>query len=136
MTIMSIIIKYTNKGEMNMKKIILTIMVTLGVAAIAGGLMFNKINEEHRAEIDELKADHQIRVKALTNQYDHVVEDYEDMIGELNRTQDEMNDLYEQVYNMQNGEAYKVRIEHDGKTHYWESDNEGIFKSVSHTVIY
>ena len=119
-----------------MKKIILSVLVTLGVAAIAGGLLIMKINDEHRAELDRLKVDYQIEIDGITNEHNNVVKDYIVVINELNGVNEEINELYEQVWNMQNGEAYEVRIEHDGETHYWESDNKGIFSSVSHTVIY
>ena len=119
-----------------MKKLLLAVLVTLGVAAIAGGFMIKKINEEHKAEIDRLKYDQQLEVDVLTRQYNDVVEEYGRTIDKLDRTEEKLNELYEEIWNMQNGEAYEVSVEHGDETHVWKSNNKGIFRSVSHMVIY
>ncbi len=125
-----------------MKKIILTVLVTLGVAAIACGFIINGINIMHEEELAALKVDHQIEVNAIGNEYDNVIKNYNEMVDEYYKVndelcdmKDEMEELYEQVYKMQNGEAYEVRIEHDGAVHIWESDMEGLFPKHSHSIM-
>ena len=119
-----------------MKKIILTVLVTLGVAAIGCGFIINDLNIKHAEELDALKVDHQIEVNGINNMLSKVGDDLEEAINDYVELDADVNELYEQVYNMQNGEAYEIKIKHDGETHIWSSDNKGLFSSEKHMVMY
>ena len=119
-----------------MKKILLAVLATLCVSGVACGFIINWINIKHENEIELLNVDHQIEMDGMNNMLERVSVELEEAIKDSVELDDKMNELYDQIYNMQNGEAYEIEIEHDGETHIWKSDNKGIFNSVSHTVSY
>lgn len=117
-----------------MKKIILTVLVTLGVAGVACGFIINEINIKHEEELAALKVDHQIEMDGMNNSLSRVSEELEKAIADYVALDDEMNELYDQVYNMQNGKAYNVTIKHNDETHTWKSDMKGLFPTKTHLV--
>lgn len=111
-----------------MKKNILAVLVTLMVAGIACGLFIIKDSIAHEKELDSA-------IFELQSEIDELNRKLEEKTDDCVEISNEMDELCEQVYNMKNGDPYKVEIEHGNEIHIWESDMKGLFPNHSHTVM-
>ena len=103
-----------------MKKILTIIMIYGGI----GLLGFTAMYIQHQNDvINELKSS---------------VQDKESEIDRLNdenhEFQDEIKNMSNEVYKLQNGEAYNISVYHGDEKHTWSWDGK-MFGRKSHTVI-
>ena len=101
-----------------MKKILLSVIITVCVMTGIGYGIINNITDDYEEKMESIKVESEER---------------EEEIVEL---KSDITEISDQVFNMMNGDAYEITIDHDGETHTWKSDNKGLFKSEFHNVIY
>lgn len=101
-----------------MKKILLSVIITVCVMTGIGYGIINNITDDYEEKMESIKVESEER---------------EEEILEL---KSDITEISDQVFNMMNGDAYEITIDHDGETHTWKSDNKGLFKSEFHNVIY
>ena len=101
-----------------MKKILLSVIITMCVMTGIGYGIINNITDDYEEKMESIKVESEER---------------EEEILEL---KSDITEISDQVFNMMNGNAYEITIDHDGETHTWKSDNKGLFKSEFHNVIY
>ena len=103
-----------------MKKIIISVIATVFVMTGIGVGVISNINQNHEKELTGFQCLYENNYKCLED--------------ENTQLKNKINNLETEVYNMNNGKAYDITIDHDGKTYTYASDNKSIFERV-HTSI-
>lgn len=103
-----------------MKKVVAIIMI-IGVVGIIGfmGMYIQRQNET---------------ISVLKNDVQYSDSSVDRLNKENDELQDEIENLSNEVYKMQNGEAYNISVYHGDEKHTWSWDGK-LFGSKSHTVI-
>lgn len=104
-----------------MKKILTVLLVLVLVAGIVG------TNVYYIEKIDGITGENTDIMSVLHLDYNEVVEENEALKSEL-------EDLYLNIYKMQNNEPYEISIEYNDEYHTWKSDG-GFLANVRHSVI-
>lgn len=110
-----------------MKKIIISIMATVCIMAIGCAGVIKGVTEKYEAKLETANEIDSSYYNSMVNRYKELSVEYD----ELNQR---LFELEYNVWNMQNGEAYEVTVEHNGETHTWKSDNKTFLSKVSHSV--
>lgn len=105
-----------------MKKILLSVIITVCVMTGIGYGIITNITNNYEEKMENIKVESEEREA-----------EREAEIAEL---KSDVTEISDQVFNMMNGDAYEITIDHDGETHTWKSDNKGLFKRELHSVIY
>ena len=104
-----------------MKKVLTVLLVLVLVAGIVG------TNVYYIEKIDSITGENTDVMSVLHLDYNEIVEENEALESEL-------EDLYENIYKMQNNEAYEISVDYNGEHHTWKSDG-GFLTRVRHSVI-
>ena len=101
-----------------MKKILLSVIITMCVMTGIGYGIITNVTDYYEEKMERIKIESEERE------------------AEIVELKSDVTEISDQVFNMMNGDAYEITIDHDGETHTWKSDNKGLFKSEFHNVIY
>ena len=102
-----------------MKNFVLFIMMFVAIC-VTGSRIIGEINQKHEEEVDNLVKTYESQIEELKNENSEINE--------------ELTELYDNIYNRENGKPYYIRIEHDGYIHTYEGDNKFLGRG-SHSVM-
>ena len=101
-----------------MKKIIITMLLTVCVMTGLGLFVIDNINQTHEITINELKNAYESEMKLSA------------------KSMNDMDNLERNVYRMMNGEDYSITIEHNGETYTYESNDDNSIKTRIMNLVY
>lgn len=104
-----------------MKKIVISVLATMCVMAIACFGIIQNINAQHEAELVNYKDKNEVLVLELRSEYE---ENYE--------LESRVDELENGIYSIMNDDAYRVDIEHNGVHHTYEQEEHGLFRDITH----
>ena len=110
-----------------MKKIIISIMATVCIMAIGCAGVIKVVTDKYEAKIEEARHSGDYFDEFMINEYNELIDKY-DIVSE------QLSDLESNIWNMQNGKAYELTVDHNGETHTWKSDNKTFLSKVTHSV--
>ena len=110
-----------------MKKIIISIIATVCIMTIGCAGIIGSITKKYEAKLEAAEHSGEYFDELMINEYNELIDKYDEVNHKLSV-------LEANVWNMHNGEAYEVSVEHDGQTHTWQSDNKNIFSRETYIV--
>lgn len=110
-----------------MKKIIISIIATVCIMTIGCAGIIGSITKKYEAKLEVAEHSGEYFDEFMINEYNELIDKYDEVNHKLSV-------LEANVWNMHNGEAYEVSVEHDGQTHTWQSDNKNIFSRETYIV--
>lgn len=106
-----------------MKKIIISILATVCVMAIACSVMVKNITAQYEADLVNTITVNEALVQELR-------EGYRDALEENYELETQVADLEDGFYYMMNGEDFDVSIEHDDAKYNYVCKKDGLFRTI------